>query len=73
MSEDVIKPRKPPIGDPPTNKRPIKAGAPMEDPFTEQTTQPAGEGQGENQAQPEKTRENEEDAWSFEEGFSPIP
>jgi hypothetical protein len=65
----------PPIGDPPPLGRPVKAEPPMEDPFTEQATHPAGEGQGANRAQPERgsTGENEEEAMPMEEGFSPVP
>ncbi len=73
MRERPTQPGNPPIGDPPERRTPIKADAPMEDPFTEQTTHPAGEGQGANKPRPKKGGENEEDAWPVEEGFSPIP
>ena len=66
---------KPPIGDPPPQGPPVKADMPMQDPFTEQTTHPAGEGQGANRPQPEHGApgENEEEAAPVEEGFSPVP
>ena len=66
---------KPPIGDPPEPKKPVKAERPMEDPFTEQATHPAAEGQGANKVQPERgvPGENNEDAWPVENGFGPIP
>ena len=35
----------PPIGDPPKTDKPIKANRRMRDPFTDQATHPAGEGQ----------------------------
>ncbi len=66
-----------PIGDPPRRAEPVKtnADAPMEDPFTEQTTHPAGEGQGANRPQPDPSApgENDEEAGPVEEGFSPVP
>jgi hypothetical protein len=66
---------KPPIGDPPPQGPPVKAEKPMQDPFTEQTTHPAGEGQGANRPQPGRgaVGENEEEAGPVEEGFSPVP
>jgi hypothetical protein len=42
---------RPPIGDPPPKEGPVKADESMQDPFTEQTTHPAGEGQGANRPQ----------------------
>jgi hypothetical protein len=65
----------PPIGDPPPREPPAKAEEPMQDPFTEQTTHPAGEGQGANRPQPGlgAADENEEEARPVEEGFSPVP
>jgi hypothetical protein len=65
----------PPIGDPPPQGPPLKADQPMEDPFTEQVTRPAGEGQGANRPQPGQgaVGENEEEAGPVEEGFSPVP
>jgi hypothetical protein len=75
MAGQVKKPVKPPVGDPPEPKQPVKAEKPMEDPFTEQVTHPAVEGQGDNTVQPEKGApgENDEDAWPVEEGFGLIP
>jgi hypothetical protein len=69
MSSEQKKPGKPPIGDPPQPKKPVKAEKPMEDPFTEQVTHPAALGQGANEPQPEKSvpGENDEDAWPVEE------
>lgn len=65
----------PPIGDPPSQDPPVKAARPMQDPFTEQTTHPAGEGQGANRPQPGHgaAGENREEAGPVEEGFSPVP
>lgn len=77
MSKEPRKPPSPkrPIGDPPTPKKPVKADTWMMDPFTEQATHPAGEGQGANE--PEQREdvqgENEEEAMAVEQGFSPIP
>jgi hypothetical protein len=53
----------------------VETDQPMEEPFTEQGTHPAGEGQGANRVQSKKRApgENEEDAMPVEEGFSPIP
>jgi hypothetical protein len=47
----------------------------MQDPFSEQTTDDATEGQGANRPQPsqEAPGENREDAMPVEEGFSPLP
>ena len=74
---DPVGKASPPIGDPPRRDEPVKteADAPMEDPFTEQTTRPAGEGQGANRSQPNPSPpgENDEEAAAVEEGFSPIP
>jgi hypothetical protein len=74
---DPVKPADPgtPIGDPPPRDPPVKADKPMQDPFTEQTTHPAGEGQGANRPQPRRgaASENEEEARPVEEGFSPVP
>ncbi len=75
--KDPGKPADPgrPIGDPPPREPPVKAGMPMQDPFTEQTTHPAGEGQGANRPQPRREceDENQEEARPVEEGFSPVP
>ena len=52
----------------------MKASQPMQDPFTEQTTQPAGDGQGANRPQPGHGAAGEnEEARPVEEGFSPVP
>ena len=66
---------KPPIGDPPKPKKPVKAEGSMTDPFTEQTTHRARPGEGANRLQPKHSPrgENEEEAMPVEEGFSPIP
>jgi hypothetical protein len=77
------------IGDPPTRKRPVRAdqgtgsnppGAPMMDPFTEQATHPAGDGQGANAPKEKRSsaRKNnnngdDEEIMPIEEGFSPVP
>jgi hypothetical protein len=50
----------------------------MQDPFTEQSTQPAGEGQAANEPHraakaPGEGQGNEEETQPVEEGFSPIP
>jgi hypothetical protein len=66
---------KKPIGDPPPPKKPFKVDRSMMDPFTEQVTGPAGDGQGAS-SPPRKEGvrgENEEDAMAVEQGFSPIP
>jgi len=80
MSDQPDQPEKPadpktPIGDPPPRDEPLKTGKPMQDPFTEQTTKPAGEGQGSNRPQPEQgaADENDEETMPVEEGFSPVP
>jgi hypothetical protein len=80
MKDEPREPEKPadatpPIGDPPSKGPPMKVDAPMQDPFTEQTTHPAGEGQGANRPQPDRSipGENEEEALPLEEGFSPVP
>jgi hypothetical protein len=75
MSSEQKKPVKPPIGDPPQPKKPVKAEKPMEDPFTEQVTHPAAPGQGANEARPKKSApgENVEEALPVEEGFGLIP
>jgi hypothetical protein len=82
---------KKPIGDPPAPKQPVRAdelpirrrsNPPMIDPFTEQSTHPAGVGQGENSPDSEpkdrkQTADSEEDddegTMPIEKGFSPIP
>ncbi len=68
-------PNKLPIGDPPLPKKPVKADAPMRDPFTDLPTHPAGHGQGENKPEPAhvKRNENTDETIAVEEGFSPIP
>jgi hypothetical protein len=75
MSSSSKKPQKPPIGDPPQPRQPVKAAQPMLDPFTNEITHPAGDGQGANRVQPKKSAagENDEDAWAVEEGFGMIP
>jgi hypothetical protein len=64
-----------PIGDPPPSKPPVKAARPMQDPFTEQTTHAAGEGQGANRPQPGRDADDEDDeeTMPIEAGFSPVP
>ena len=79
-----------PIGDPPTRKQPVRADrriskdkqtdAPMMDPFTEQPTHPAGDGQGANASEPKHADESraaddggDEETMPIEEGFSPVP
>lgn len=66
---------KPPIGDPPSQSPPMKTDRPMQDPFTEQATQPAGEGQGANRPQPEHpaSGEDDEETLPVEEGFGIVP
>jgi hypothetical protein len=66
---------RPPIGDPPPREMPVEADAPMQDPFTEQATHPAGEGQGANrpQSEPGGAGEDDEETMPLEEGFSPVP
>lgn len=66
---------RPPIGDPPPRTPPGKADRPMQDPFTEQTTQPAGKGRGANRPQPRQgaVGEDDEAASPVEAGFSPVP
>jgi hypothetical protein len=79
----------PPIGDPPPRKQPLRAtrhardkqvDVPMMDPFTEQATQPAGDGQGANA--PGDTRAEhadrpddggDEETMPITEGFSAVP
>ena len=75
MASQPKKTGKPPIGDPPQPRKPVKAEKPMEDPFTEQVTHPAVEGQGANKEQPDRgvPGENDEDAWPVENGFGPVP
>ena len=77
VSREPGKPTDPgrPIGDPPPKEPPVKVDEPMQDPFTEQTTHSAGEGQGANRPHPGHgaAGENEEEARSVEEGFSPVP
>jgi hypothetical protein len=66
--------KKPPIGDPPSQSPPMKADQPMQDPFTEQKTQPAAEGQGANRPQPDHgADEDDEETMPIEEGFSIVP
>jgi hypothetical protein len=78
-----------PIGDPPTRKQAVRADLQsrnkkpdrsMMDPFTEQATRPAGDGQGASSAGKSATdsRQSKEDAGDeetmpVEEGFSAIP
>ncbi len=66
---------RPPIGDPPPREKPVKADRPMQDPFTEQVTHPASEGQGANRPQPDQgaTAGDDEETMPVEEGFSPVP
>ncbi len=84
-------PKKPerPIGDPPTRKRAVRADQrvpskqpdiPMMDPFTEQSTHAAGEGQGANAPQDRQATsttavdsEEDEETMPIEEGFSSVP
>lgn len=66
----------PPAGDPPSRQEPMKAEPPIQDPFTEQKTHPAGEGQGANRPQAPLTsapRDDSAEATPLERGFSPIP
>jgi hypothetical protein len=80
---------KPLIGDPPTRKQAVRAdqgtgneqpAAPMMDPFTEQSTHSAGDGQGASAPEPKradrkksKDDESDEETMPIEEGFSPVP
>jgi hypothetical protein len=80
---------KQPIGDPPARKNPVRAdqgsgskqtNTPMMDPFTEQSTHSAGDGQGASAAEPKradrknsKDDESDEETMPIEEGFSPVP
>jgi hypothetical protein len=80
---------KKPIGDPPTREQPVRAdqgiqskqpNPPMMDPFTEQRTKPAGDGQGANaphQTPPHRSNRqdhgDDEEVMPVEEGFSPVP
>jgi hypothetical protein len=75
MASQPQKTGKPPVGDPPAPVNPVKVDKPMEDPFTDQVTRPAVEGQGANKEQPERKvpGENDEDAWAVENGFGPVP
>ncbi len=75
MASQPQKTGKPPIGDPPQPRKPVKAEKPMEDPFTEQVTHPAVEREGANNEHPEKgvPGENDEDAWAVENGFGLVP
>ena len=78
MTDETKRPQeqdsKSPIGDPPSQAPPMKADQPMQDPFTEQATQPAGEGQGANRPQPgQASSDDEEETLPVEEGFSPVP
>ena len=86
---DANKNPKPPIGDPPTRKQTVRAdqgsdnessGAAMMDPFTEQSTQPAGDGQGANAPEPKQPDRrkspddgSDEETMPIEEGFSLVP
>ncbi len=63
----------PPIGDPPKTDKPIKADRRMRDPFTDQATRPAGEGQGANSPEHDNHDEIDEETMPVEEGFSPVP
>ena len=78
-----------PIGDPPTRKQPVRAdqksgnkqsSAPMMDPFTEQVSYPAGDGQGANASDPKyadrkkiRVDGEDEETMPVEKGFSPVP
>lgn len=80
MTDETSRPQQPadnryPIGAPPSSAPPMKADPPMQDPFTEQKTQPAGEGQGANRPQPDHgtSGENDEETLPVEEGFSLVP
>ena len=80
MPDEPDEPEKPadprtPIGDPPPREEPVKADQPMQDPFTEQITHPAGEGQGANRPRPEHAAigDDDEETMPLEEGFSPVP
>jgi hypothetical protein len=80
---------KKPIGDPPARKQPVRAdqgtqskqpSTPMMDPFTDQRTHPAGDGQGANAPQQTPEHRNnprddgdDEEVMPIEEGFSPVP
>jgi hypothetical protein len=86
---DADKSPKPPIGDPPIRKQPVrtdqgseskKPNAPMMDPFTEQSTHSAGAGQGANAPEPiradrqkRKDDPGDEETMPIEEGFSAVP
>ena len=86
---DAEKTPKPPIGDPPTRKQIVRADhgsrseqpdAPMMDPFTEQPTHSAGDGQGANESDPKHTigkkrpdDGGDEETMPIEEGFSAVP
>lgn len=73
--KDEPRESRPAIGDPPPEAPPVKAGRPMQDPFTEEVTHPAGEGQGANRPQPrqEAGGDESEEATALERGFSPVP
>jgi hypothetical protein len=86
---DADRKTKQPIGDPPVRKQPVRTDesarskrpdAPMMDPFTEQTTHPAGDGQGANSAGEtgkgpinSKGDGEDEETMPVEEGFSTVP
>ena len=86
MPDADKKPEKP-IGYPPTRKQPVRAdqgsgtekpNAPMMDPFTEQSTHSAGDGQGANEPKRAgRTKRQgdggDEETMPIEEGFSPVP
>src|ERR1700756_2127524 len=63
----------PSIGDPPPREPPVKAARPMQDPFTEEITHHAGEGQGANRPQPDRgaARENREGGGAGGSGIQP--
>jgi hypothetical protein len=70
------KPENPPISEPPRRTKVMKVDNRMRDPFTDQPTQPAGDGQGANKPQsgPGGRDDNDdEETMPVEEGFSPIP
>lgn len=86
---DARKNSNPAIGDLPTRKQIVRADqgsenepstATMIDPFTDQATHSAGDGQGANAFQPKrpdrKQRQDDgsdEETMPIEEGFSPVP
>ena len=78
---------KTPIGDPKSQELGVRAehqssdeepNVPMMDPFTEQSTHSAGDGQGANvpakeEAQRQKSNDDDEETLPIEKGFSPVP